>query len=68
MSHFPLYLLCISVYELIIVFEIIIKLHSLRITFISMLFFISSFQKCCYKQADEVFIRLDQERRNLGGE
>lgn len=39
----------------------IIKLHSLQSTFIW------SFQECCDKQEDEIFIHLDQEGRNLGG-
>lgn len=51
-----------------ITIEIILKLHSLQITFISMFSFIWFFQGCCNKQGDEVFIWLDQEGRDLGGE
>lgn len=51
-----------------ITIEIILKLHSLQSTLISMFSFIWFFQGFCNKQGEEVFIWLDQERRNLGGE
>lgn len=66
MFYFPLYLLYISGYKLIVITKIILKLQSLQNTFIIMFSFIWSFQEHCDKREDKVFIWLDQEGRNLG--
>ena len=67
MFSFPLYLLYISVYELIIIIEIITELHSLQNSFTSIMSCIWSSQEHCDKQGDEGFIHLYGEGRNLWG-